>query len=73
MALYTITTKTRKYAPNGKLLIEPGMSVQVVSNAGNPIYYNQGQLVVDAFLRVYGVDLREARMLSVSYLDVKQG
>ena len=66
MALYTITTKMRKHAPSGQLLIEPG-------NAGNPVYFNNGQLVVDAFLRMYGVDLRAAGALNASFLDVKMG
>ena len=65
MALYTITTKMRKHAPSGQLLIEPGMSVTV------PVYFNNGQLVVDAFLRMYGVDLRAAGALNTSFLDVK--
>ena len=71
MALYTITTKMRKHAPSGQLLIEPGMSVTVPCNAGNPVYFNKGQLVVDAFLRMYGVDLRAAGALNASFLDVK--
>lgn len=71
MALYTITTKMRKHAPSGQLLIEPGMSVTVPCNAGNPVYFNNGQLVVDAFFRVYGVDLRAAGALNASFLDVK--
>jgi len=65
MALYTITTKMRKHAPSGQLLIEPGMSVTVPCNAGNPVY--------DAFLRMYGVDLRAAGALNASFLDVKMG
>ena len=51
--------------------IEPGMSVDVVSNSmSNPLTTNGGQLVVDAFMRVYGIDLKRIGALSTVYLDV---
>ena len=51
--------------------IEPGMSVDVVSNSmSNPLTTNGGQLVADAFMRVYGIDLKRIGALSTVYLDV---
>lgn len=51
--------------------IEPGMSVDVVSNSmSNPLTTNGGQLVADAFMRVYGIDLKRIGALSMVYLDV---
>ena len=51
MALYKITTK-RKFE-NGNLLIDKGLSVQVSSFAANPLYYNEGNDVNNAFLIIY--------------------
>lgn len=71
MPTFRITTKTRKQA-NG-IRIEPGMSVNVVTNSfSNPVTTNGGQLVVDAFMRIYGIDIKKAGCLSMVYLDVKQ-
>ena len=56
MAFYTITTKRRKIC-NG-IQIEPGMSVQVVSQFHNPVTVNGGQAVEDAFFRVFGISLK---------------
>ena len=71
MPNFRITTKTRKQA-NG-IRIEPGMSVNVVTNSfSNPVTTNGGQLVVDAFMRIYGIDIKKAGCLSMVYLDVKQ-
>lgn len=51
--------------------IEPGMSVDVVSNSmSNPLTTNGGQIVADAFMRVYGIDLKRIGALSTVYLDV---
>ena len=69
MPTFRITTKTRKQA-NG-IRIEPGMSVNVVTNSfSNPVTTNGGQLVVDAFMRIYGIDIKKAGCLSMVYLDV---
>lgn len=63
MALFQITTKNRKQT-NG-IRIEPGMTVQVVTNSfSDPIHTNGGQLVIDAFMRVYGIDIKKAGCLS---------
>ncbi|MBD5344070.1 MAG: hypothetical protein HDR90_03625 [Bacteroides sp.] len=71
MPLFRITTKTTKYS-NG-IRIEPGMTVDVVTNSfSNPVITNGGQLVVDAFIRVYGIDIKRAGALSPVYLDVQR-
>lgn len=53
--------------------IEPGMTVDVVTNSfSNPVNTNGGQAVVDAFMRIYGVDIKRAGVLSTIYLDVQR-
>ena len=53
--------------------IEPGMSVEVITNTiANPLLFNSGQPVADAFMRIYGIDIRKAGIMSTVYLDVKQ-
>lgn len=69
MPKYRITTK-RRVDVNG-VRIEPGMSVEVVtSSMSNPVLTNGGQQVADAFFRIYGVDIRKAGCLNMSYLEV---
>lgn len=69
MALFRITVKQMKLS--GGVRIERGMSVDVVSNSmSNPLTTNGGQLVADAFMRVYGVDMKRLGALSTVYLDV---
>ncbi|MDH8702752.1 hypothetical protein M2138_002123 [Dysgonomonadaceae bacterium PH5-43] len=71
MPLFRITVRTMKNS-NG-IRLEKGMSVDVVSQSfSNPISTNGGQLVVDAFMRIYGVDIKKAGALSLAYLDVEQ-
>ena len=71
MPRFRITTKNRKNV-NG-IRIEPGMSVEVVTQTfSNPVSTNGGQAVVDAFMRIYGIDIKKAGALSTVYLDVKQ-
>ena len=71
MARFIVTTKQMKNA-NG-IRIEPGMSVEVVTQSmNNPVLTNSGQLVVDAFMRIYGIDIRRAGALNMSYLDVER-
>ena len=68
MALFKVTTRARKLT-NG-ILIEPGMSVEVATvSAVNPITANGGQAVADAFMRVYGIDLKKAGALNSAYLE----
>lgn len=71
MPLFRITVKQPKLS-NG-LRIERGMSVQVVSNSfSNPVSTNGGQLVADAFQRIYGIDLKKMGALNMVYLDVER-
>ena len=71
MPIFRITVKSLKNC-NG-VRIEPGMSVDVVSSSfSNPVSTNGGQIVADAFMRIYGVDIKKAGALSMAYLDVKQ-
>ena len=71
MATFVITTK-RANNTNG-IRIEPGMQVKVVTNSfSNPVTTNGGQPVIDAFMRMYGIDIKKAGCLNMVYLDVKQ-
>lgn len=71
MPLFRITVKQSKVS-NG-VRLEKGMSVDVVSNSfSNPVSTNGGQPVVDAFNRIYGVDIKKAGVLSMVYLDVER-
>ena len=71
MAMFQITTKNRKQV-NG-IRIEPGMTVQVVAQSmSNPVTTNGGQPVIDAFLRLYGIDIKKAGCLNMVDLEVKQ-
>ena len=69
MPLFRVTVKQMKLTSG--IRIEPGMSVDVVSSSmSNPLTTNGGQLVADAFMRVYGIDLKRIGALSTVYLDV---
>ena len=69
MALFRITVKNPKNC-NG-IRIEKGMSVDVVTNSmSNPVLTNGGQVVIDAFNRIYGIDIKKAGALSTVYLEV---
>ena len=69
MPLFRITVKQSKNS-NG-VRIEKGMSVEVVTQSmSNPVSTNGGQVVTDAFMRLYGVDIKKAGALSMVYLDV---
>ena len=69
--IYKITVKTSKNS-NG-IRVERGMSVEVVTNnITNPVTTNGGQAVVDAFMRIYGIDIRKAGALNMVYLDVQR-
>jgi len=48
---------------------EKGMSVEViVLHNSNPIIQNNGKEVRNAFLRIYGIDLKKIGLLNLSYL-----
>ena len=69
MPLFRITVKQSKNS-NG-VRIEKGMSVEVVTQSmSNPVSTYGGQVVADAFMRLYGVDIKKAGALSMVYLDV---
>ena len=69
--LYRVTVKSSKNS-NG-IRIERGMSVEVVTNnITNPVTTNGGQAVADAFMRIYGIDIRKAGALNMVYLDVQR-
>ena len=71
MARFRITTRHVKNV-NG-IRIEPGMSVEVVTQSmSNPVTTNGGQPVIDAFMRIYGIDIKKAGCLSMVELDVRQ-
>lgn len=71
MPLFRVTVKTSKNT-NG-VRIERGMTVDVPSNSmSNPVTVNGGQTVADAFMRIYGIDIKKAGALSMAYLDVER-
>ena len=71
MARFKITTKHVRNC-NG-IRIEPGMSVEVIAQSmSNPVSTNGGQLVIDAFYRIYGIDIKKAGCLNNIELEVKQ-
>jgi hypothetical protein len=71
MARFRITTTQMKNC-NG-VRIEPGMTVEVVTQSmSNPVSINGGQVVADAFMRVYGIDIKKADALSMVYLNVER-
>ncbi len=71
MPQFQVTVKQMKNSSG--LRIEPGMSVTVVTQSmSNPIQNSAGQqAIADAFMRVYGVDLKRIGALSTVYLDVR--
>lgn len=69
MSLWKVTIKNSRYV-NG-VRIERGMSVQVVSTA-HPLTSSGLGLVRDAFIRIYGIDLKAANALGGAYLDAKK-
>lgn len=71
MPLFRVTVKTSKNT-NG-VRIERGMSVDVPSNSmSNPVTVNGGQTVADAFMRIYGIDIKRTGALNMVYLDVQR-
>lgn len=71
MPLFRVTVKQMKVS--GRTRIEPGMSVEVVSNSmSNPVSTNGGQAVNDAFKRIYGIDIKRLGALNMIYLDVQR-
>ena len=55
--------------------LERGMSVDVATQSfSNPVTINGGQAVADAdaFMRIYGIDIKRAGALNMAYLDVQR-
>ena len=69
MAKYRITTKYLR-TTNG-IRIEPGVEV-ITPTIGNPVVNNGGTSVQQAFLRIYGVDIKKAGCLNMGELSVEQ-
>ena len=71
MPRFVITTKHLKNT-NG-IRIEPGMRVEVVTQSfSNPVITNGGQVVADAFMRIYGIDIKKAGCMNMVDLDVQK-
>lgn len=71
MARFRITTKMMKNS--NEVRIEPGMTVEVVTQSmNNPLLTNGGQAVADAFMRIYGIDIKKAGALNMVYLNVEK-
>lgn len=69
MPLFRVTVKTR--VNTNRVRLEPGMSVDVVTNSySDPVHTNGGQSVIDAFKRIYGIDIKQAGALNGAYLKV---
>ena len=69
--VYRVTVKSSKLTSG--IRVERGMSVDVVTNnITNPVTTTGGQAVADAFMRIYGIDIRRAGALSMAYLDVQR-
>lgn len=69
MALWKLTVKMTIVKSGFRL--ERGMSVEVASLA-NPILWNNGEAVQEAFMRIYGVDLKKAGVLNAGYFNVEK-
>lgn len=71
MPLFRVTVKQSKLSSG--IRIERGMSVDVVTNSmSNPLTTNGGQAVAEAFMRIYGVDMKRLNALNTVYLDVER-
>lgn len=71
MSLFKATIK-RTATING-IRFEKGMTVNVVSKySSNPLAINGGREVVEAFLRIYNVDIRKANMVSSSFIEINK-
>lgn len=67
MPLFQISV-TRPFR-GANVTIEPGMAVQVSTPYSvNPIVVDGGRIVNDAFMRIYGLDLKKAGILNIAYL-----
>lgn len=71
MPLFRITVKTMRNTNSVRL--ERGMSVNIATQSfNNPVTVNGGQAVADAFMRMYGIDIKRAGALNMAYLEVER-
>ena len=70
MAFYRATI-TQKRGLHGGQFIEKGMSVTFPC-IGNPWSHNQGNDINQAFIRIYGIDLKAHGMLNRTIVEVKE-
>lgn len=70
MPLYKVTLKSTGNSNN--IRYEKGMNVDVVTTTTSIPILNGGKEVCDAFMRIYGLDVKKAGLLSSSYMDYKQ-
>jgi len=71
MKLFQVAVKSSKNSNDIRL--ECGMSVQVVTQTmSTPVTTNGGQAVADAFMRIYGIDIKRAGALNMVTLDVER-
>lgn len=71
MPIFRITVKAPKFTSGAR--VEKGMSVDVVTNSMvNPVTTNGGQEVANAFMRIYGIDIKKVGALNMAYLDVER-
>ena len=71
MPLFRISVKQLKIT--GGQRIEKGLSVAVVTNSmSNPVVTNGDQPVVDAFTRIFEIDIKKMGALCMVYLDCQR-
>ena len=71
MPLYLISLKSSGNSNN--IAFEKGMSVQVsMPTSNNPVLSNGGKIVADAFMRIYGLDVKKAGVLNGAYMLVEE-
>lgn len=70
MALYKATI-TQKRGLQGGVFIEPGMTVTFPC-VGNPWTINQGNDINQAFIRIYGIDLKKLGVLNRLIVNVEE-
>jgi hypothetical protein len=72
MAHYKVTVKMNVYRADVRLV--KGMSVNLVMNSPgfSPLYHKNGQEIVDAFMRIYGIDLRKVNAVNSGVLEVEK-
>ena len=75
MALFLVSVRQR--ANISGLVLEPGMSVQVLLSGLNsfysdPLHTNGGREVINAFMRTYGIDVTAAVRSYSHYFKVER-